>query len=78
MSYFILRADDLVFPDEMAVEIMAMLAKGTPVNKHWSTKEFTVEDMTNSNASLVPFPAASYAQAVLNRANADEEARNSA
>ena len=77
MSYFMLRADDLVFPAEMATEIMELLEKGTPVNKHWKTKEFTVQDMSNSNASLSPFSASSYAQAVLNRANEDEEARNS-
>ena len=72
MSFFMLHADDLVFTNDMAV-----LSKGTPVTQHWKTKEYSVESMSSSYANLVPFSAGLMAQAVLNRATADEEAKNS-
>jgi hypothetical protein len=56
---------------------MAVLSKGTPVTQHWKTKEYSVESMSSSYANLVPFSAGLMAQAVLNRATADEEAKNS-
>ena len=77
MSFFMLHVDDLVFTNDVTEEVMAVLAKGTPVTQHWKTKEYSVESMSSSYANLVPFSAGLMAQAVLNRATADEEAKNS-
>jgi hypothetical protein len=76
MSFFMLETSDLVFPADMAEEVMELVQKGTTVSQHWKTKEFTIESTRSSNTALVPFSAASMAQAVLNKAASDEEAKN--
>lgn len=75
MSFFMLETSDLVFPADMAEEVMELIQKGTTVAQHWKSKEFTIVPTRSSNTALVPFPATIMAQAVLNKAAEDEEAK---
>lgn len=69
MNYFIVKCEDLVFSQDVAMQLAALLSQGVPVSVNYRTKQWEIAGGSNTGASLVPFSAATFAKIHLDLQN---------
>lgn len=69
MNYFIVKCEDLVFSQDVALQLAALLSQGVPVSVNYRTKQWEIAGGSNTGASLVPFSAATFAKIHLDLQN---------
>ncbi len=69
MNYFILKCDDMVFPQEVAMQLATLLSEGVPVSSNYRTKQWEIAGGSSTGASFVPFSAATFAKIHLDQQN---------
>ena len=62
MNYFIVKCDDLVFPQDVALQLAELLSQGVAVSTNYKSKQWEIVNGTSTGASLVPFSAATFAK----------------
>tara|TARA_R110000868_G_C10889346_1_gene763479 strand:- start:570 stop:791 length:222 start_codon:yes stop_codon:yes gene_type:complete len=69
MNYFIVKCEDLVFSQEVALQLAELLSQGVPVSSNYRSKKWEIASGSNTGASLVPFSAATFAKIHLDLQN---------
>jgi len=69
MNYFIVKCEDLVFSQDVALQLAALLSQGVPVTVNYRSKQWEIAGAVNTGASLVPFSAATFAKIHLDLQN---------
>ena len=69
MNYFIVKCEDLVFSQDVAMQLAALLSQGVPVSVNYRSKQWEIAGGSNTGASLVPFSAATFAKIHLDLQN---------
>ena len=69
MSYFILKCEDLVFSQDVAMQLATLLSEGVPVSSNYRTKQWVIAGGSGTGASFIPFSAATFAKIHLDLQN---------